>query len=53
MGRLESLVSLVLDDAFDQLNPLSLLLCFIVLYVQSSSPGSLLHFVSQLLSLYV
>jgi len=41
MGWLESSSSLVLDVAADQLGPLSLLLCFIVLCVQFSSQGSL------------
>ena len=53
MGMLESSSSLVLDAAFGELNPLSLLLCFTILCVQSSSLGSLFHFfVSQLLLSY-
>ena len=41
MGRLDSSISLALDAACGQLGPLSLLLGFTVLYVQSSSQGSL------------
>lgn len=44
MGWLESSSSLVLDAAASQLGPLSLPLWFTVLYVQSSSQGSLFHF---------